>query len=87
MANTIFHIVQIARAEPPAVEIIKTFTDRAEAEAFASKARREDSTGHFEYVVKEHDPALKASRRVEDWRTSDPRSGGAEDRNRQRAGE
>ncbi|MEP6945011.1 MAG: hypothetical protein ABJA02_03780 [Acidobacteriota bacterium] len=51
MAELRFHVVQIARSDPPAVEIIRSCAELEEAERVAKFNQQEDLTGHFDYFV------------------------------------
>ena len=51
MADQRFQVVQIARSEPPAVEVIKSFAEEEEAARVAATNQQEDLTGHFDYLV------------------------------------
>ena len=62
MTNLRSHVLQIAQAKPPAVEVIASFRDRSAATAYALYAHQNDITGHFEYLVMETD-ALQEARK------------------------
>ena len=46
-----YNIVQISNSDPHAVEVLKTFPTRDEAQRAAEKAQQEDRTNYFEYLV------------------------------------